>query len=253
MKLTIFLLAIFLLTSCSQNVPQRTEIYSTPVTETSPISSKTESIPDLPTPDANEIEKIKRYIKQVSENFGLTDLEVVQLPKEDLEIRLWQISDLFMPMYQDLGVKKSVFVLTRLNGSWSAIIIRETVKHNRKTKTNIEKTINTKLDEPKTGWENVWQQLVDEEILTLPNGKEVGVLGGLHTGRFRVEIKNNGIYRFYEYNGSYHSYGKEEGFKLIREANQMAKIANIIANEFHISDLKTTVPKLEGYKFPQLP
>ncbi len=29
----------------------------------------------------------------------------------------------------------------------------------------------------------------------------------------------------------------------------MAKIANVIANEFDISELKTKVPKFEGYKF----
>lgn len=127
----------------------------------------------MPTSDANEIEKRKRFIKQDSENFGLMDLEIFQLPKEDLEIGLWQYFDLYMPRYQNSGVKKSVFVLTRSNGSWSAIIIREMAKYNRKTKTRIEKNINAKLDEPKTGWGGVWQQLVNEEILALPNGKDV--------------------------------------------------------------------------------
>lgn len=247
MKLTIFLLAIFLLTPCSQNVSQRTEIYSTPVAEISPVLSKPESISALPTPDANEIEKRKRYIKQVSENFGLADLEVIQLPKEDLEIRLWHISGLGMPMFQKLAVKQSVFVLKRTSGSWAAVIIRDTIDYSGKQK--IEKRLETRLTEPKSGWENVWQQLVNEEILTLPNGKEVGVLSGCDTESFSVEIKNDGIYRLYEYSGTYHSYSREEGFKLIREANQMAKIANVIANEFDISDLKTKVPKLEGYKF----
>lgn len=78
-------------------------------------------------------------------------------------------------------------------------------------------------------------------------------MSDLHNKRFSVETKNNGIYRFYEYDGSYHSYSKEEGFKLIRGANQMAKITNIVANEFDISDLEIKVPKLEGYKFPRLP
>ena len=132
-----------------------------------------------------------------------------------------------IPIYQGLALESSIFVLKRSNGNWSAVVIRNIAADSKKYLP--AKRLETKLEEPKSGWENVWEKLVAEEILTLPNGVEVGVLPCPDCWSYEVESKVGESYNFYHYD--------EGGYK-IREARQMSKIANIIADEFNLQDLK---------------
>ncbi len=122
-------------------------------------------------------------------------------------------------------METGVFILKRTNGKWSAIVIRNTVKYNKKSK--IERLINTQLEEPDLGWVNIWENLVKEGILTLPDGVDVGASVYPDAGSFTMETKHQGVYRIY----SYYS-----GYKEIKEAKQMAEIVNIISNEFNLED-----------------
>ncbi len=201
--------------SCTQTLPPKNTYSSIPVVEISPISNQTAEsnpslpdeivavvpvkVPDFPTPEKVNMEDIlrKENTHRLKE-FGLYDLEKQQIAKDDLEIRVWQISDLYMRVYKDLGVKESVFILKRSNGNWSAEVFRNTVK----PKSDVEKQIKTKLDVPKSGWENVWQDFVSNELLTFPDSVSGEIISGLHTGSCIIESKVDGVYKKYEYAGN---------------------------------------------------
>jgi hypothetical protein len=237
----IIILMVFLFCACNQVTSQKSEVQAIVEANDKPESFiKSTSAPE--------------FIKGSGAEFGLSDLEKTGISNQDqdFEVRVWQFNSYGMPVFQQagkkrIGVKKSVFVLKNSSGEWSASVFRHLAVKEKKSLS--EKYLETKLTEPKIGWNEFWRKIVDEEILTLPNGEDVGVLGGTDTSISSIESKFKGIYRFYEYRGSYHSYDKQEGFKLIREANQIAKINNLIANEFDISDMRIKIPKIEGYKF----
>lgn len=221
----------------------KTDNLSKPVVEISPISNQAvESnpfpaneitatslvkIPAFPTP-----EKISKedFLRQENRNrlskFGLYDLETKQIPKDDIEIRIWQISDLYMSIYKDLGVKESVFILKRTNEDWSARVLRNTINQ----KSGIEKQIKTKLDMPQLGWENVWQNLISNELLTFPDSVSREVVYGTHAGNFITESKVDGIFKTYQYSGN----------QEVREIQYTARIFNIIAEEFDLEDFQAT-------------
>jgi hypothetical protein len=90
-----------------------------------------------------------------------------------------------------------------------------------------------KLNEPKSGWENVWEKLVSEEILTLPDGFENGgAVPCPDCGSYSIETNVGGNYRFCLY--TMPSFQSD-----LREKKQVAKITNIIAEEFNLPNLKT--------------
>ena len=214
MKFIVFLFLLMLFTSCSKNVPQNIEISSIPSpTLTKPEKAERQKI------NEKLQEELEEIIKDDSKKARLSDLKNLNLSNNDLEIRVWR----------DFGAafSKSIFILKRSNEKWSAYLIKKADKESAKGESlNI-----TKLNEPKSSWENVWQKFIAEEILTLPNGLEVGTEPYPDNWSLTVESKVNGIYRAYNY---------AEGFEEIREARQMAKIVAIIAEEFNLKDFKPT-------------
>ena len=227
--------------SCAHNSSQKTNDSPKPVVQISPISNQTAEsnpfptketvalvevkIPAFPTPE--KMEDLLRKEKTMRlRKFGLYDLEKQQISKDDLEIRVWQISDLFMPIYKDLGVKESVFILKRTNGNWSAKVFRNTVKR----KSDVEKQIKTKLDAPKSGWENVWQNFVNNELLIFPDSVSGEVIFVAHLGSCIIESKVDGIFKTYIYAGAQET----------REIRHTAKIMNVTAEEFNLEDFKAT-------------
>ena len=126
-------------------------------------------------------------------------------------------------------MRESVFVLNRLNSIWSARVIRNLKIKIRKNKSDIERQLATNLREPKSGWENFWQKLIDEEILTLSTGENDRL--GRDTWRYIIETKVKNEHRFFHF---WSPSEKDE----IEESRQIAKIFNLIAEEFNIPDLK---------------
>jgi len=243
MKTLPILLTLILMISCAQTLPPKNTDSSIPVVEISPISNQTAesnpSLPDeivavlpvkvpaFPTPDEVSTEDFWRKDKSsYLRKFGLYDLEQQQIIKNDLEVRVWQIFDLYMRKYKDSGVKESVFILKRSNGDWSAEVFRNTVK----PKSDIVKQIKTKLDVPKSGWENIWQDFVNNELLTFPDSVSGEVIFGLHAGRCIIESKVDGIFKKYEHAGN----------QEVREIRHISKILNIIAGEFNLEDYRAT-------------
>lgn len=243
MKIFPILLTVILMISCAQNPSSKNTDSSIPVVEIPPIYNQTaESHPSLPdkivavvpvkipassiTERASMDELSKKEKSNRLKTFGLYDLEKRQLVKDDLEIRVWQINSLFMRVYKNVAVSESVFILKRTNGNWSAEVLRNTVEG----KSDVEKLIRTKLDAPKSGWENVWRNLVDNELLTFPDSVSDEVDYGTDAMIFITETKVDGIFKIYENSG-----GRE-----IRKFRHTAKILNIIAEEFDLEDFRAT-------------
>lgn len=243
MKIFLISLSFILMLSCTQNSSQKIDDLPKPVVEISPISNQTAEsnpfptketvvlvdikIPAFPTPEKISAEDFSRKENTIRlKKFGLYDLEKQRISKDDLEIRVWQISDLFMRKYKDLAVKESVFIFKRTNGNWSAKVFRNTVNQ----KFNVERQIKTKLDAPKSGWENVWQNFIDNELLTFPDSVSGEIEYAPDAGSFIIETKVEGIFKTYQHAGN----------QEIREIRYTAKILNIIADEFDLEDFQAT-------------
>jgi hypothetical protein len=237
MKIKVIFCLILLLTSCSQNIPQETENQSIPVLEISPTpNSAAENnsnpsnvalkagIPDFPFPEPdNESwkQKSRKYLIESSKISHLAVLEKSTIPKDDLEVRIWQDSGWW---------DANIFILKRSSGKWTANLQKQTYQEDTLKLKSVSKI---KLNEPKSGWENVWEELVAEEILTLPDGFENGgALPCPDCGSYSIETNVGGNYRFCLYTTpSFQSN--------LRERRQVAKIADIIAEEFNLPNFKT--------------
>ena len=86
------------------------------------------------------------------------------------------------------------------------------------------------MDTPESGWENVWQNLINNELLTFPDSVSGEVVYATHVGSFITESKVDGIFKTYQYSGN----------QEVREIRHTAKILNIIAEEFHLEDFQAT-------------
>lgn len=243
MKTFLILFSLILPISYSQHSSPKTEDSSKPVIEISPVPNPTVESNRFPTNQIVELNRVKipafsnpkkesmedfltKESRSILKEFGLYDLEKRPIEKDDIEIRVWQFSDLYMRIYKNLAVKESVFILKRTNGNWSAKVFRNTVNQ----KSGTEKLIKTKLDAPQSGWGNVWQHLVNNELLTFPDSVSGELAYVSDAGIFITESKIDGIFKTYRY--------AENGE--IREIKHTAKILSIIADEFDLEDFQAT-------------
>jgi hypothetical protein len=239
MKIFLVLFSLILLTFCSRNPPQKIDNSLQPVIEISPVFNQTaesnlslpdevvalnnKKIPAFPTFLEVDMEKLLRKENTNRlKKFGLYDLKRQQLATDDLEVRVWLANDLYMRVYKNLAVKESVFILKRTNGNWSAEVSRNTVKG----KSNAEKLIKTKLDVPKSDWENVWRNFIKNELLTFPDLVTGRVEYAIDAGSYIIESKVDGIFKTYE----------KAGTQDTREIQHVRKILSIISEEFDLED-----------------
>lgn len=215
MKLTIIICLI--LGACGQNTFQNEKTSSTPFPQT--------TLDDLAkAEDAKRIERNKRELKEGistdSKKIGLLALESRTLPNEDLEIRMWRFSA--------YGDKNLIFILERNKGNWSANLLeRKIAKKDIFKKNSFVKSSKRNLGLPKSGWELFWQRLTEAEILTLPDGDEVGNEVCPDCWVYIIETKVEGNYRIYDYHAP-------ELSKENRETRQMVKIINTVSEEFNL-------------------
>lgn len=243
MKIFLILFTVILIVSCSQKSALETDDLSQPVVEISPVSNQTaennpfpatepiavvtKELPDFPTPERMTMEDfLRKENRMISKRFGLENLEEKPTANDDIEVRIWQITDLYMRVYKGLGVKESVFILKRTSGNWSAVVFRKMVNQ----KSDAEKQIKTKLDEPKSGWESIWQNLVNNKLLTFSDSVKGSLINGTDEGTLIFESKVGGIYKTYQYSGSQKS----------EVARHTVKILNVVADEFNLEDFQMT-------------
>jgi hypothetical protein len=83
------------------------------------------------------------------------------------------------------------------------------------------------LKNPKSGWEALWQKLVEAGILTLPDSSELEYKNDVTDGKsYVVETNVENVYRTYEYGNP--------NYEELKEAKQIIKIGQIIADEFDL-------------------
>lgn len=209
LKSAILLLSIFFLVSCQSYVSQSKE--------------------------AKEFEEhkqeLKEGVKKASNDFGLTPLSDKTLSDGDMEIRFYRFGNSYIkPVYNDLRVNKSVFILKQVNSEWSANIIREMEKSQPSGKRIIEQLY------PKSDWEDLFQQLVYEQILTVsPDQDEANYPDATF---YLIETNIDHRCRL-AFSSVPNEAGKEEGSK------QMANLFNIVAKEFDISDFQAPAKLFE--------
>ena len=243
MKILLILLTFVLTICCTRSTSIKTDNSLQPVVEVSSVSNQIaennsfsanesiqinrEKISAFPTPEKISMEEFwRKENKNRVSKFGLYDLERRRIAEEDIEVRVWQITDFYMGIYKDLGVKESVFILKRTNGNWSAKVLRNTINQ----KSGVEKQIKTNLDAPKSGWKSVWQKFIDNELLTFPDSISKKSIPDADASICIIESKVDGIFKTYE------NVGNSE----IKEIRHTAKILNIIADEFNLEDFQST-------------
>lgn len=179
--------------------------------------------------------KLKEGINKTSKDFGLIPLANESLPNDDIEIRFYRFGSLAIPVYRELGVKKSVLILKRTNSEWSATAIRDTVEL-KENSPRIEKRISDELCPATSSWENLFQQLVDEEILTVSPDQDEGEYAD--ASFYLIETNINGHYRF-AYSQVPNEAAEEKGSK------QIAKLFNLVFKEFGASDFQAPTALFE--------
>lgn len=211
--LTILILNI----SCSVSTDQENKISSSP-------TSKRELKKEIP--DAGWVKiyfgedpNLRRPgLDKIATQNGFSILRETLLPEDDLEVRIWVGFGKF---------GKDGLILKRDSGNWFAINIRGMLCH-------LEDMGKYKLESPKSGWEGIWKNLVDEGLLNLPDSSEIEYENGVLDGKsFVIETNVNDTYRTYEYGNP--------RFENVKEAKQIMKIGEIIADEFGLESFSGEV------------
>ncbi len=159
------------------------------------------------------------FFKSINERARVANLSTlrVALPKDDLELRLWNGFGL---------TALEGFVLRRRAGRWSAIHLDGI--HPRLPREKYEKH----LSAPTSGWNECWRRLVELGILTLPDVAEIDCSEMDPDGMsYVVEINYEFTYRTYMYDNP--AYAKCE------QAKSMINIGNLIADEFDVPEMAT--------------
>jgi hypothetical protein len=150
-----------------------------------------------------------KTINKATDLVGLRELRKTSLSQGEIEIRVWRGGGL-EPLE---GV-----ILKRIGGQWSAFHILTDNNY------DLEKAELRELEQPRSGWESFWKQLVDREILTLPQSSENDCdIPVIDSGSYVVEINRDETYRTYRY---------PEGNPRCREAKLLEEIGDIIGEEF---------------------
>ncbi len=109
-------------------------------------------------------------------------------------------------------------ILKRTNGQWSAFHIKTDNYY------EAEKVEVKELQSPKSGWKSFWKNIIDKEILALPDASEIDCDVSIIDGTsYVVEINQDKNYRTYRYS---------EGSEKCREAEQMEQMGELIGLEF---------------------
>jgi hypothetical protein len=152
------------------------------------------------------------FINERTGAANLPALRTVALRDGDLEVRIWV----------GFGISGGDgFILRRSADEWSAIHLRGTFDRHPPPK--CQEQMN--LAAPKSGWNRMWQRLVDAEILTLPDALSIDCRGGALDGvSYVVEINADRIYRAYLYDNPQ--------LAKCGEAKKVVAIGDILFEEF---------------------
>jgi len=199
----IFLFLIFNI-SCVVSSVQEDKTLSSP-------TPKRELKKDIP--NASWVKIYFEGIDKIVERNSIYKLRENILAEDDFEIRVW----VGFGKYGNDGL-----ILKRSSGgNWTATYLSEMLCHS-------ENRGKYNLESPKSGWEATWGKLVDVGILTLPDSSEINYEDNWNDGKsFVIETNYDYVYRTYEYGNP--------KYQKIKEAKQIMKLGEIIANEFDLN------------------
>ncbi len=168
---------------------------------------------------------LSEFIDPVTEKYDLPKLRDFSLYRNDLEVRVW------VGMLEG----RDGFIFRRFNRQWSAIAIKQ-IDCNKFNYWKIHRKYSVgkiNLPEPTSGWQNVWQKLLEAGILDLPDYSELpeynlDYIDGIF---YFVEINKDGKYRTYAYSNPQ--------VQMLKEAKQMMKIGEIISEEFDLHNFES--------------
>lgn len=153
------------------------------------------------------------FFREINERAAiakLPSLRTAALPKGDLETRIW--------IGFGLTALKG-FDIKRSGGEWQGAYIQGIYPDLPRKEYEIA------LQPPKSGWEALWQKLVDTGILILPDAESIGCeVGGLDGVSYVVENNIDNTYRTYMY--------ENPQFATCKEAQQMIQIIHLLGDEF---------------------
>jgi hypothetical protein len=154
-----------------------------------------------------------RIIDKRTEAANLPSLRTVNLPNGDLEVRIWVITGL----NGEDGI-----ILRRSSSQWSALYLHGIFDHYPPAKFHEQRN----LEAPKSGWDKMWQRLVEAGILTLPDASLIGCnTYGLDGIGYVVEVNTNKT-RTYMYDNPQDA--------KCSEAKRMMEIIEILFDEFSL-------------------
>jgi hypothetical protein len=189
------------------------EVPTTPSTST-PVVVQAESV----TPDPIGSKSwASEEIDQVTNQMGMRKLRDTNLRENDLEVRAWG----------GFGITTlQGFILRRIEGKWTSSEIHADFKKPDKF---IYKQ--TPLPEPQKSWDAVWQALLEQGLLTLPDARVINCEAMYEDGySYVIEAKKGKDYRTYTYDNP-----AEKFENRCPEADKILNIARIISDEYGAS------------------
>ncbi|MEZ5043302.1 MAG: hypothetical protein R2828_25625 [Saprospiraceae bacterium] len=177
---------------------------------------ETEIKKEIPTWNDGEVDLFYKLIKQKREQLKLRDLEE---GFDSLQIRIWidysliDFRELYTFEYQN---NKWTGVYYFMRADWNSNDLTETITETER-----------KIINPKSGWTDFSNKLLELEITALPNMRDIeGLVDGWTDGTtYNVEIGTKSNYRFY-------SYHLPDKFTEFWQAQNMVEILKLIEEEF---------------------
>ena len=213
------LLLTFCLTSCFVTAQKENQVVDAPSQTNQNISiPQTQQKPEKVVSDIPKTDWERIFFEGINERTneaGLKSLRKTHVAENDIDVRVWM----------GFGLSKlEGFILKRINKQWAAIHIESNYASKKFVSRNI------KLNEPDAGWEKTWQELIDADILTLPDAESINCNPSAVDGfSYVVEIKKGINYRTYMYENP------DMDFKnKCSEAEQIQKIIKIIFQDYKI-------------------
>lgn len=189
MKYLLLLLSFVCLSCCNYANNQENQNKSVSNEENTPSPPPHfQNKPEIINSDIPKASWEKIYFEGINERTdeaGLKSLRKTTLDKDDLEVRIWI----------GFGITTlEGFILRRIKDQWSAIYITGNYKSDKFINRNIN------LEEPKEGWNQTWQKLLNAEILNLPDAESINCNEGATDGfSYVLELKKGQNYRTYMY------------------------------------------------------
>lgn len=147
-----------------------------------------------------------QWLAEPKAAYGIPDLHTKALPMGDVEVRVWSL-----PAFNPA----SVFILKRTQGHWNAALLGPLAKEIPGNQTEFHSHLGV-------SWEALWNKLLAEGILTLPEGSCLKDYYAVNDGiGYMVEINLAGVYRLYGYLNPQFQHG-------LLEPKQMMKLTCLV-------------------------